>query len=74
MALQVLKTLQRDALGKSQRTAKIKVLKEMLLHHIEEEESKYFSEAKKCFDLKELQDLGERFIKEKKKIIKLKEY
>ena len=46
----------------------------MLLHHIEEEESKYFSEAKKCFDLKELQDLEERFIKEKKKIIKLKEY
>ena len=74
LALQVLKALQKDNLEKSARTAKIQVLKEMLLHHIKEEESRYFSEAKKCLDTKELNDLAEKFIEEKKKIKKLKGY
>lgn len=71
LAMQVLKALQKDTLEKSQRSAKIKVLKEILLHHIEEEESKYFSEAKRCFTSEELRNLGEKFIEEKKKILKL---
>ncbi len=74
LALQVLKALQKGNLEKSKRTAKIQVLKEMLLHHIKEEEAKYFSQARKCFDVKELDKMGEDFTKEKKKIIKLKKY
>ncbi len=69
LALQVLKGLQKDHLDKNQRSANMKVLKEMLMHHIEEEESAYFKEAEKCFSLEELQVLGEEFLEKKQKII-----
>jgi len=68
LVLQVLKALQKESLEKNQRSAKIKVLKEMVLHHIQEEESTYFKEARKSFTSDELTTLGENFIKEKKKI------
>ncbi|MBA2613805.1 MAG: hemerythrin domain-containing protein [Bacteroidetes bacterium] len=72
LALQVLKGLQKDQLDKSQRSANMKVLKEMLMHHIEEEESTYFKEAEQCFTSKELQVLGEEFLENKQKIVNSK--
>ena len=72
LALQVLMVLQKGSLDKPKRTAKIKVLKDILIHHIEEEESKYFKEAKEVFNPEELETLGEKFEEEKKKIIQTK--
>ena len=40
--------------------AKFTVLKENLEHHIEEEESEMFKQAKQVFDDGELDDLGSR--------------
>ena len=74
LALQVLKALQKNTLDKSQRSVNMKVLKEMLLHHIKEEESTYFSEAENCFTSEELETLGEDFLEKKQKIIKSKKY
>ena len=72
LALQVLKSLQKDHLDKNQRSANMKVLKEMLMHHIEEEESTYFKEAENCFTTEELQVLGKDFLMKKQKIIEAK--
>jgi hemerythrin-like domain-containing protein len=41
--------------------AKVTVLKELIEHHVEEEESEIFKEARKTFDKKELDAMGERF-------------
>jgi len=41
--------------------AKITVLKELLQHHIKEEEGSVFKEARKAFDKKELDAMGEAF-------------
>jgi hemerythrin-like domain-containing protein len=40
--------------------AKLTVMKENIEHHIEEEESEMFKQARQVFDKKELVDLGER--------------
>ena len=40
--------------------AKTKVLKELIEHHIEEEEKVLFPKVRKLFDAEELQDLGEQ--------------
>ncbi len=69
LAMQLLKTLQKDNLDKNQRSAKIKVLTEMLLHHIREEESKYFTQAKKLFTEDELKTMGKKFLISKRKIM-----
>lgn len=49
-------------------TAGIKVLKEIIEHHIEEEESEIFKLARKTFDAKERQRMGEEFEKAKSKV------
>ena len=41
-------------------TAKFTVMKENLEHHIEEEEDEMFSQARRVFELKELDELGDR--------------
>ena len=69
LAIQLLKDLRKGSLQKSERTVKIKVLKEVLLHHIKEEEGEYFKTAKKIFTATELETMGEEFIA-KKEILK----
>jgi hemerythrin superfamily protein len=50
-------------------TAKMTVLKEMIQHHVSEEESTGFSEARSTFDGDELEKLGDRFEREKEKLL-----
>lgn len=42
-------------------SAKCKVLRELVEHHIKEEESEMFRLARKVLDRKQIQELGERF-------------
>ena len=72
LALQLLKSSQKDSLETSRKTAKIQVLKEVVLHHIKEEESQYFRAAKNLFSVEELNDLGKRFVEKKKEIMRSK--
>lgn len=46
-------------------SAKLKVLKELVEHHVEEEENEMFKEARKVIDKDLAADLGERFTEEK---------
>lgn len=69
LAIQLLKDLRKGSLQKSERTSKIKILKEILLHHIKEEEGEYFKTAKKIFTATELETMGEVFLA-KKEILK----
>ncbi|MFN3580367.1 MAG: hemerythrin domain-containing protein [Pseudomonas sp.] len=55
--------------GSLEFSGRIKVLKEMLEHHIEEEEEEMFKEAKKLLTKAQLDTLGEQMI-EKQKILK----
>ena len=48
--------------------AKAKVLKELVGHHADEEESDMFPRARKLFDRSELRDLGERMAERKKEL------
>ena len=48
--------------------AKAKVLKELVEHHADEEESDMFPRARKLFDRTELRDLGERMAERKKEL------
>ncbi len=41
--------------------AKITVLKELIAHHVKEEEGSVFKEARKAFDKKQLETMGEEF-------------
>ena len=50
-------------------TAKLTVLKEMIEHHVAEEEGTGFKEARKNFDGEELEKMGERFQREKEKLM-----
>jgi hemerythrin-like domain-containing protein len=45
--------------------AKAKVMKENVEHHIEEEESQMFKQARQVFDRQELEDLGARMAERK---------
>jgi hemerythrin-like domain-containing protein len=48
-------------------SARCTVLKELLEHHIEEEEDEMFKTARKRFDKKALSEMGKEFKKEKEK-------
>lgn len=50
-------------------TAKMTVLKEIITHHVAEEESTGFSEARSTFDGEELEKLGDKFEREKEKLL-----
>jgi hemerythrin superfamily protein len=47
--------------------ARCKVLKDLIEHHVEEEESEFFAAARKDFDKSELETMGERFSELKQK-------
>ena len=48
-------------------TARCTVLQELLEHHIEEEQSEMFKTARKLFDAKMLEKMGDEFLAEKAK-------
>jgi hemerythrin-like domain-containing protein len=48
--------------------AKLTVMKENLEHHIEEEEDEMFKTARKLFDAKALEKMGDEFLAEKAKL------
>jgi hemerythrin superfamily protein len=48
-------------------TAGVKVLKELVEHHVEEEEGEFFETARKEFDEKTLEKMGDEFAREKKR-------
>lgn len=50
-------------------TARASVLKEVLEHHIEEEENEFFEQARKDFSEEELQRMDQEFQREKPKAI-----
>lgn len=72
LAIQVLKELQKGSLEKGQLMAKMRVLKEALLHHIKEEETEYFKTAEQIFNSAELEEMGKRFIEKKEAVLKSK--
>jgi hypothetical protein len=49
--------------------AKLTVMKENVEHHIEEEESEMFEQARQVFEPQELEDLGERMESRKKELM-----
>lgn len=52
-------------------SAKIKVVAELVEHHIEEEEGEILPQVAKTFSQSELQELGSRFLEEKVKILEM---
>jgi len=66
----VLKELEKMPKDEEQWGAKIKVYKEIVEHHIKEEESKIFKSAKKTFKKNEVENIMKKFDTEKKKILK----
>ncbi len=48
--------------------ARMTVLKELVEHHVEEEEGEMFKKAKKVFEREQEQELGANFLAEKKRI------
>jgi hemerythrin superfamily protein len=49
-----------EAQGKSDFSFKLKVLKEMVEHHVEEEEKEFFPEVEEAIDEEELETLGQK--------------
>ncbi|MDB5405130.1 MAG: hemerythrin cation binding protein [Rhodospirillales bacterium] len=49
-------------------TARCSVLKELIEHHVEEEEGEFFKTARRLFDRPTLQRMGNEFIKEKSRL------
>ena len=69
VATRVLEELARSRNKEADRwTARCKVLQELVEHHVEEEESKVFAAARKVFDKATLEEIGEAFAAEKRKI------
>jgi hemerythrin-like domain-containing protein len=67
----VIKTLLKELEGQSveteQWTAKLKVLKENVEHHVEEEEGEMFKGAREVLSKEQIEDLGARMEAEKKR-------
>ena len=66
----VFKELEKTPKGEDRWGAKMSVFKELLEHHIQDEESKVFKSAEKALDNDEIQNIMEKFDKEKQKIKK----
>ena len=72
----VIKTLLKELEGQSveteQWTAKLKVLKENVEHHVEEEEGEMFKGAREVLSKEQIEDLGTRMEAEKKRQLQQK--
>ena len=66
----VLKELENTPKDKDQWGAKMSVFKELVEHHIKDEESKVFKSAEKVLEKKEFEDIMKKFDQEKQKIKK----
>lgn len=66
----VLPDLQKTDVQSDSFTGRFKVLKELVEHHIEEEEEEMFPEANKSLDDELLLELGERMAERKKELMK----
>jgi hypothetical protein len=66
----VLKELEKTSMDDERWPAKLKVLKEMIEHHIKEEESKILKIAQSSMDKNQLQQLGEKFDSSKEELRK----
>lgn len=66
----VLPDLQKTDVQSDSFTGRFKVLKELVEHHIEEEEEEMFPEANKSMDDEMLLELGERMAERKKELMK----
>jgi len=66
----VLKELEKTPKGEDQWGAKMGVFKELVEHHIKDEESKVFKSAEKALDHDEFQNIMKKFDQEKQKIKK----
>ncbi len=66
----VFKELEKSPKGDDQWGAKISVFKELVEHHIKDEESKVFKSAEKALDQDEFQIIMKKFDQEKQKIKK----
>lgn len=66
----VLKELETMPKGEDQWGAKMAVFKELVEHHIKDEESKVFKSAEKALDHDEIQNIMKQFDQEKQKIKK----
>jgi cell division FtsZ-interacting protein ZapD len=62
----LLRELERNQVGSEQWTAKLKVLKENVEHHVEEEEGEMFKSAREVLGAERLEELGARMEEEKK--------
>lgn len=56
--------------GSEKFSGRAKVLKELVEHHVKEEEEEMFKEAKKLFSREELNDLGARMEQRKSELVK----
>lgn len=65
----VLPDLKTTDVGTVEFSGRVKVLKEMLEHHIEEEESEMFPDAEKLLSKDQLAELGERMEKQKNELL-----
>lgn len=68
-AMFVLKDLLKADAGTPQFPARAKVLKELILHHVEEEEKELFPQAKKSLSREELQELGAQLSERKSELM-----
>ena len=64
--------LETDASGE-QFSGRAKVLKELVEHHVQEEEREMFPQAKKLLDAEQLKALGEKMFQRKQELLKDKE-
>ena len=67
----VLKELEKTPKGEDQWGAKMSVFKELVEHHIQDEESKVFKSAGKALDHDEIQDIMKKFDQEKQRMKKI---
>jgi hemerythrin-like domain-containing protein len=70
VAEMVFKELQKMPMGEEQWGAKLSVFKELVEHHLQEEERKVFKSAEKALGRDEIQNIMKQFEKEKQKIKK----
>ena len=66
----VLPDLEDTEPGTDEFSGRVKVLKDLIEHHAEEEEKEVFPKAKKAFSKEELQELGERMMELKQELQK----